>query len=106
MDINTVCLSGHLYNIRSYQTNSMYPKVEARISVNNGKDVDGQTIYADFYVQSFGKKNTKILSLAEGTFVTIQGRLRKLEKDITERSAQGKVFIVVDTLKAHDMKED
>lgn len=74
--------------------------------MNHGKDANEQTIYTDFYVQSFGKKNAKILSLAEGTFVTIQGKLKKLEKDVTERRAQGKVFIVVDTLKAYDMRED
>ena len=40
MDINTVCLSGRIYDIGVCPTKGLYPVVEAKLSVNIGNSKD------------------------------------------------------------------
>lgn len=99
MDINTICLSGHVYNVKVIPLKGDYPMVEARLSVHTGTDKNGDNVYSDFLICSYGKKNIKISSLHEGDFVTVHGKLKRNEAEKGEGSLSSKTYISVDTLK-------
>ena len=77
MDINTVALSGRIYDICVCPTRGEFPVVEAKLSVNIGNSKDNGPMYDEFNIRSYGKKSIFISTLKEGTFVTISGRLKE-----------------------------
>lgn len=101
MDINTVCVSGKIHSIGVSPTKGLYPVVEAKLTVNVGKDKDGNAMYDDFSIRSYGKKSIHISEVSEGSYVTIQGKLKEdlrvnADNPSTMRS---KIYINVDRLK-------
>ena len=99
MDINTICLSGHVYNVKVVPSSGVYPMVEARISVHTGTDENGEDMFCDFLIRSYGKKNTKISSMRDGDFVTVHGKLKRGKAEAGAGPLSGKAYISVDTLK-------
>lgn len=77
MDINTVTLSGRIFDIGICPTKGEYPVVEAKLSVNIGMSKDNGPMYDEFNIRSYGKKSMFISTLKEGTFVTISGKLKE-----------------------------
>lgn len=107
MDINTVTLSGRIYDIGSSPTKGVYPVVEAKLSVNIGNSRDNGPMYDEFNIRSYGKKSVFISTLREGTFVTISG---KLKEDIRVNASdpnttRSKTYINIDVIKTHGMEE-
>lgn len=102
MDINTVCLSGHVFNVKVVPSKGVYPMVEARMSVLVGTDENGDNMYNDFLIRSYGKKNVKIANLSDGDFVTIHGKLKKGKADAGSSPFSGKTYVSVDTMKFLD----
>lgn len=76
-DINSIYLSGRIYDIGVCPTKGLYPVVEAKLSVNIGNTKDGGPMYDEFNIRSFGKKSTFISTLKEGTYVVIEGKLKE-----------------------------
>lgn len=108
MDINNVCLSGRIYSIGVCETQSEYPVVEAKLSVNIGSDRSGQPLYDEFNVRSYGKKSLLIAKLKEGTFVTVAGRLKediRINAD-NPNTTRSKMYINIDTIKTFDHKDE
>lgn len=99
MDINTICLSGHVYNVKVVPSSGAYPMVEARLSVHTGTDENGDNMFCDFLIRSYGKKNLKISSLHDGDFVTVHGKLKRSKVEAGSGSLSGKTYISIDTLK-------
>lgn len=99
MDINTVCLSGHVFNVKVVPSKGVYPMVEARLSVLTGTDANGDNMYNDFLIRSYGKKNTKIANLSEGDFVTVHGKLKRCNAEEGAGPLSGKTYVSVETLK-------
>lgn len=77
MDINTVTLSGRIYDIGVCPTKGEFPVVEAKLSVNIGTSKDNGPMYDEFNIRSYGKKSVFISTLKEGTFVTLSGKLKE-----------------------------
>ena len=77
MDINTVTLSGRIYDIGICPTKGEYPVAEAKLSVNIGMSKDNGPMYDEFNIRSYGKKSMFISTMKEGTFVTLSGRLKE-----------------------------
>ena len=101
MDINTVCLTGRIYNIGVSPTTGLYPVVEAKISGNVGNSRDTGALYDEFNIRSFGKKSDFISKLEEGTFVMISG---KLKEDIRVNAnnpdtVRSKTYINIESIK-------
>lgn len=99
MDINTICLSGHVYNVKVAPSNGAYPMVEARLSVHTGTDENGNNMFCDFLIRSYGKKNTKISSLRDGDFVIVHGKLKRSKVEVGASPMSGKTYVSVETLK-------
>ena len=104
MDINTVTLSGHIFDIRVNPTTGLYPVIEAKLSVNVGTDKDNNVNYDEFNLRSYGKKNDKIAKFKEGQFVTVSG---KLKEDIRVNSdnpdtVRSKTYINIENIKSHN----
>lgn len=76
-DINSVHLTGRIYDIGVCPTSGEYPVVEAKLSVNIGNSRDNGPMYDEFNIRSFGKKSVFISTLKEGTFVMISGKLKE-----------------------------
>ena len=72
MDINNVVLSGRLFDIGVNESRTGYPVVEARLSCNVGVNKDGEEMFDEFKVRSYGKKSVFISTLKEGTYVVIE----------------------------------
>ena len=107
VDINTVTLSGRIYDIGVSPTTGGYPVVEAKLSVNIGNSRDNGPMYDEFNIRSYGKKSVFISTLREGTFVTITGKLKEdirinAENPNTTRS---KTYINIDIIKTLGMGE-
>jgi hypothetical protein len=107
MDINAVHLTGRIYDIGVSPTKSLYPVVEAKLSVNVGNSKDNGPMYDDFNIRSYGKKSVFISTLKEGTFVTIYG---KLKEDIrvnadNPNTTRSKTYINIETIKTAGMGE-
>ncbi len=99
MDINTICLSGHVYDVKILPTSGIYPVVEARLSVHTGTDENGENMFCDFLIRSYGKKNTKVASMRDGDFVTVHGKLKRSKAETGSSPLSGRAYISVDTLK-------
>lgn len=107
MDINAVHLTGRIYDIGVSPTKSLYPVVEAKLSVNVGNSKDNGPMYDEFNIRSYGKKSVFISTLKEGTFVTICG---KLKEDIrvnadNPNTTRSKTYINIETIKTAGMGE-
>lgn len=104
MDINTITLSGHIFDIRVNPTTGLYPVVEARLSVNVGTDKDNNVSYDEFNLRSYGKKNDKIAKLKEGQFVTVSGKLKEdiRVNTLDPSTVRSKTYINIENLKAHN----
>lgn len=101
MDINTVCLSGRIYNIGVSPTKGLYPVVEAKLSCCIGNNKETGAMFDEFNIRSYGKKSVKLASLKEGTTITISG---KLKEDIRVNAdnpdtVRSKTYINIDTVK-------
>ena len=105
MDINTVTLSGHIFDMRTNPTNGLYPVIEARLSVNVGTDKEGNASYDEFNIRSYGKKNDKIAKLKEGQFVTVSGKLKEdiRVNTLDPNTVRSKTYINIENLKAHNI---
>lgn len=107
MDINTVTLSGRIYDIGVCPTKGEYPVVEAKLSVNIGNSKDNGPMYDEFNIRSYGKKSVFISTLREGTFVTISG---KLKEDIrvnadNPNTTRSKTYININEIKTVGIEE-
>ena len=107
MDINAVHLTGRIYDIGVSPTKSLYPVVEAKLSVNVGNSKDNGPMYDEFNIRSYGKKSVFISTLKAGTFVTIYG---KLKEDIrvnadNPNTTRSKTYINIETIKTAGMGE-
>lgn len=101
MDINSVCLSGKIYDIGVCPTKGLYPVIEAKLSVNIGKDKDGETMYDDFPIRSYGKKSLRLANMKEGTTITISGHLKediRVNAD-NPSTVRSKTYINIETIK-------
>ena len=108
MDINTICLSGRIFDIRVCPTKGLYPVVEAKISVNVGTDkVSGESMYDEFNIRSYGKKNMKIMQIKSGTFVSVQGKLKEdiRVNALNPDTVRSKTYINIESLKAFNVEE-
>ena len=108
MDINTICLTGRIFDIRVCPTKGLYPVVEAKLSVNVGTDkISLESMFDEFNIRSYGKKSLKIAEIKPGTFVSVQGRLKEdirvnaLEPD----TVRSKTYINIDSLKAFNVED-
>lgn len=106
MDINTVTLSGHIFDIRVNPTTGLYPVVEAKLSVNVGTDKDSNINYDEFNLRSYGKKNDKIAKLKEGQFVTICGKLKEdiRVNTLNAETVRSKTYVNIENLKTHNIE--
>lgn len=107
MDINSVCLSGRIYDIGVCPTKGLYPVVEAKLSVNIGNSKDNGAMYDEFNIRSYGKKSVFTSTLKEGTFVTIHG---KLKEDIrvnadNPNTTRSKTYVNIENIKTLGMGE-
>lgn len=101
MDINTVCVSGRIHSIGVSPTKGLYPVVEAKLTVKVGVDKDGNAMCDDFSVRSYGKKSLHIAEVKEGSYVTIQGKLKedlRVNAD-NPSTVRSKVYVNIDRLK-------
>lgn len=102
MDINTVCVSGRIHSIGVSPTKGLYPIVEAKLTVVVGKDKEGNAMYDDFSVRSYGKKNIHIAEVKEGSYVMIEGKLKedlRINAD-NPSTMRSKTYINIDRLKS------
>lgn len=107
MDINSICLSGRIYSIGVCDTSGDYPVVEARLSVNIGNNRNGEAMYDEFNIRSYGKKSLVVAKMKEGTFVTIAGRLKediRINADNPD-TTRSKTYINIDTIKYFESKD-
>lgn len=107
MDINSVHLTGRIYDIGVCPTKGLYPVVEAKLSVNIGNSKDNGAMYDEFNIRSYGKKSVFISTLKEGTFVTIHG---KLKEDIrvnadNPNTTRSKTYVNIENIKTLGMGE-
>lgn len=105
MDINSVVLTGRIYDIGVCPTKGLYPVVEAKLSVNVGNSKDNGTMYDEFSIRSYGKKSVFISTLKEGTFVTILGKLKEdIRVNASDPSTtRSKTYINIETIKTVGM---
>lgn len=107
MDINTVALTGRIYDIGVSPTKGEYPVVEAKLSVNIGNSRDNGPMYDEFNIRSFGRKSVFISTLREGTFVSIVGKLKEdIRVNATDpNTTRSKTYINIDIIKTLGMGE-
>lgn len=78
MDINSVTLSGRVFDMRFNPTKdpARVGVAEGVLMVNVGRDKDGD-IMDEFPVRAYGKRSVFVSSLKDGTFVVVNGTLRE-----------------------------
>ena len=107
-DINTVCLTGRLYDIGIHPTNGRYPVVEAKISVIVGNSKDNGPLFDEFNIRSFGKISLFISKIEEGTYVMVSGKLKediRVNADNPE-TVRSKTYINIEKIKTFSIDED
>lgn len=104
MDINSVTLTGVIHDIGFSQTKGLYPVMEARLTVCVGHTNGEGDLFDEFNIRAFGKKTAGMNYIKEGTFVTIQG---KLKEDIrvnadNPNTTRSKVYVNIDNIKVKE----
>ena len=110
MDINSVTLSGRVYDMGFNPTinPSAIGVAEGKLRVVTSRDGDKNKVVSEFSIRAYGKKSVWISGVEDGTMVAVQGVICE-EKRVNASdptTTRSKVYIDIACMKVLGERED